>query len=79
MPGTDYAKKKMKKAVEATLELVAETSCWPSDEMIASITDLHPEVPRARIKAWFEDKRRVQQAERQVYRERKQAQQQQGR
>lgn len=44
VPGTDFARKKLKKSVEATFKRVAESTLWPSDDMVASITDLHPEV-----------------------------------
>ena len=43
---------------------MAEDTLWPTDNMVDSIADLHPEVPRARVKAWFEGKRRAKQAER---------------
>ena len=44
MPGTDFARKKLKKSVEATFKKVAESTLWPSEDMVASISDLHPEV-----------------------------------
>jgi len=50
--------------LQATLERVAEDTLWPTDNMVDSIADLHPEVPRARVKAWFEAKRRAKQADR---------------
>ena len=52
---------------------------WPSDDMIASITDLHPEVQRVRIKSWFEEYRRTEQASKQANREAKTARQQRDR
>ena len=48
---------------------MAEDTLWPTDNMVDSIADLHPEVPRARVKAWFEAKRRARQAERTRVRE----------
>ena len=79
MPGTDFAKKKLKKSVEATFKRVAENTLWPSDDMVASIADLHPEVPRVRIKAWFEERRRQEQVAKQASRDAKVARQQQNR
>lgn len=32
---------------------------WPSDEMVNSITALHPEMTSKKIKLWFEDRRKT--------------------
>lgn len=32
---------------------------WPSDEMVNSITALHPEMTSKKIKLWFEDRRKM--------------------
>jgi len=58
-PGGDYGKKKLKKLTEATLETVYGRFRWPSDEMVNSITALHPEMTSKKIKLWFEDRRKM--------------------
>ena len=57
-PGGDFARKRMKRAVQMTLEKVFDRYRWPSNEMISGIIQLHPELSPGRIKLWFEEQRR---------------------
>ena len=47
--GTDFEKKRLGKAVEATLEKMYEQSKFPSDENINSFLQLHRGLPRYRV------------------------------
>lgn len=43
-PGGDFARKRMKRSTEMTLEKVYDRYRWPSDEIIAGICTLHREM-----------------------------------
>jgi hypothetical protein len=53
----NFAKKKMPRAVEATLEKVFDATPHPSQKVIASLWDLH-KLPKRKVLTWFEEKRR---------------------
>jgi len=58
-PGGDFARKRMKRATEATLEKVFERYRWPPEEVIAGVCQLHAEMSPSRVKLWFEERRRL--------------------
>lgn len=49
--------KSLGRQAEATLESVFARTQWPSDEVVASLWDLH-RLPRERVVAWFAERRR---------------------
>jgi hypothetical protein len=51
-PGGDFARKRMKRSTEMTLEKVYDRYRWPSDEIIASICTLHREMSPGELRAY---------------------------
>lgn len=58
----NFSRKKMPRAVEATLERIFEASPRPSAEVVASLWDLH-RLPKRRVLDWFADRRRARGAQ----------------
>mmetsp|Transcript_33540 Transcript_33540/g.79588 ORF Transcript_33540/g.79588 Transcript_33540/m.79588 type:complete len:131 (-) Transcript_33540:22-414(-) len=54
--GGDFAKKRLSKAAQRTLEAVWQQTHWPSDEVVRSVYRLH-RVPRQRVLQWFSERR----------------------
>ena len=50
-PGGDFARKRMKRSTEMTLEKVYDRYRWPSDEIIAGICTLHREMSPGELHA----------------------------
>lgn len=59
---SDYDRKRLSKAVEATLETVYLQSAHPSDEMLQGVFDLHRGVSRRRVIDWLGQRRRMDKA-----------------
>lgn len=53
----NYAKKKLPRSVEATLEKVFEATPEPSQKVVASLWDLH-KLSKRRVLGWFAARRR---------------------
>lgn len=58
VPGGDFARKRLPKLTEATLEKVYSRYSWPPNDMISGIIQLHPQMSAKKIKIWFEERRR---------------------
>jgi len=54
--GGDFAKKRLRKDAQATLEAVWANTRWPTDDILKDIYKLH-RVPKGKVLEWFAEKR----------------------
>lgn len=62
--GGDFPKKRLKKSAQMTMEKVFDRYRWPPDDVVAGVCQLHSEMTPMRVKAWFEEQRRLRPATR---------------